>query len=186
MFQRTDFTDRKTNEHIPKREYRFHTTKTLSTANTVVFPGFCQMISFAQTLFPPITTLQEIPLHITFFAILLCSCLFEKSILTLTIHLSFLFPQCLYLIFFYYPILFLTSQNTSKTHTPLEMASSSEKQELRYSPTLVSHISDQKDREEIKLDNPELHTFPSKTDFISCSPSTAKCKALFTEITKYI
>lgn len=80
------------------------------------------------------------------FAILLCNCLFEKSILTLIIHLSFLFPQCLYLIFFYYPILFLTSQNTSKTHTPLEMASSSEKQELRYSPTLVSHISDQKEK----------------------------------------
>lgn len=68
------------------------------------------------------------------------------------------------------------------------MASTSEKEVLRYIPTLVFHISDQKDvgGEETKLNNPKLDTFPSKTDFSSCSPSTAKCQALFTEITKYI
>jgi len=41
------------------------------------------------------------------------------------------------------------------------MASNSEKQELRYIPTLALYISYQQDGgggKEIKLDNPELHT----------------------------
>lgn len=37
----------------------------------------------------------------------------------------------------------------------------------------------------MKLDNPQLHTFPSNNDFF-CSPSTAKCKVLFNQTGKYI
>lgn len=118
----------------------------------MIFPGSYEIMTFPQNLSLLIATFQETPLSITFLAALFAGVFLGggESILTLIIHLSFLFPQYLHLTSFCCPLAlpFFTLHHLTKyvqdTNTHLEIACNSEKQELRYITALVFHISYQK------------------------------------------
>lgn len=82
-----------------------HNIKILSTANTMLFPGSCEMMTFPLNFSLQIAALQEAPLSITlqYYLQIFLEKKKIKSILTLIDHLSFVLPQCLYLISFCYP-----------------------------------------------------------------------------------
>lgn len=111
----------------------------------MIFPGSCEMMTFPQFFSSDCDIARNSSVH-NFLYSIICKCFLENTF-TLIVHVSFLFPQCLYLISFCYPLAlsFYTLPHSTKyvqdTNTHLEITCNSEKQELRYIPTLVFHIS---------------------------------------------
>lgn len=141
----------------------------------MLFPGSCQMAPHSQTPtgVPPITTLLEILPCITFLTILTRSCLLEKPVLTVIIHFSFLFPQYP-LHFFNYPIALLHLSSLHKTQR-LAFRDGLQlwKEGARtYFNTLFTFLFRKTGGGggEVKLDNPQLHTFPLKQWFFPVLP----------------
>lgn len=111
----------------------------------MIFPRFCEMMTFPQNFSLLIATFQEIPLSITFFAALFAGGFLEKkkkiypyTYCPLLLSVPTIPALDFLLLSFSFTIFYPSSLNKN---THLEIACNSEKQELRYLPTLVFHIS---------------------------------------------